>query len=185
MPITPREAQAVLARADCLHDAAAVEAALDRLAASITAELAAADPVVVTIMQGGVIPAGLLLPRLDFPLQLDYLHATRYSGRTRGGELTWLVKPSRPLRGRTLLLVDDIFDEGHTLAAIHESCLAAGAARVYSAVLANKRHDRKADYRPDFVGLEVADRYVFGYGMDYKEYLRNARGIYAVRDEDA
>ena len=185
MSITPQEALEVFHRADLLHDASAVDAALGRLAAAITKELRNADPLVITIMQGGVVTTGLLLPRLDFPLQVDYLHATRYASGTRGGEIHWIVRPTRPLDGRTLLLIDDIFDEGHTLAAIQRDCLAAGARRVYSAVLVNKRHDRKADYRPDFVGLEVGDRYVFGYGMDYREYLRNAPGIYAVSEPDA
>lgn len=185
MSITPQQAMAVYAAADRLHDAAAVERALDRMAAEITDRLRDADPLVLTIMQGGVVSAGMLLPRLGFPLRVDYIHATRYTGETRGGELHWIVKPSCSLLDRTVLLIDDIHDEGHTLAAIVQDCRVSGARSVYSAVLVNKRHDRKADYRADFVGLEVEDRYVFGYGMDYKEYLRNARGIYAVKDEHA
>ncbi len=183
MAITAQQALEVFNAAECLHDAAAVDAAVDRMAVAIGRELRDADPLVVTVMHGGLVPAGLLLPRLDFPLQVDYLHATRYRGETRGGELHWQVHPHRPLGGRTVLLIDDIFDEGHTLAAIRRYCVEAGAGRVYGAVLVDKRHDRKADYRPDFIGLEVADRYVFGYGMDYKDYLRNAPGIFAVKEE--
>ncbi|MDX9740154.1 MAG: hypoxanthine-guanine phosphoribosyltransferase [Gammaproteobacteria bacterium] len=185
MSISPEHARAVLEAADRLYDQEALEAAMDRMAEEITHELADRDPLVITIMHGGLVPAGMLLPRLRFPLQTDYLHATRYDGKTRGGELRWVAKPTRSLRGRTVLLVDDIYDEGHTLAAIVRECVAAGAQRVYSAVLLDKQHDRKADYRPDFIGLPVADRYVFGMGMDYCEYLRNLPGIYAVRDEDA
>lgn len=185
MSITPEQAQAVYAAADQLYDAAAVDAALARMAEEIGQVLGGSDPLVLAVMQGGLVPAGLLLPRLGFPLQLDYIHATRYTGETRGGTLEWIVRPRRPLAGRTLLLIDDIHDEGHTLAEIVADCRAAGAARVYSAVLVNKRHERKAAYRADFVGLEVEDRYVFGYGMDYKEYLRNVPGIYAVRDGHA
>ncbi len=183
MAITPRQALEVFNAAECLHDAAAIDAAIGRLADAIMRELRDADPLVITVMQGGLVPAGLLLPRLDFPLQIDYLHATRYRGETRGGEIHWLVRPETPLKGRTVLLIDDIFDEGHTLAAIHRYCIESGANRALSAVLADKRHDRKADYRPDFIGLEVEDRYVFGCGMDYKEYLRNVPGIYAVKEE--
>lgn len=182
MKITPREAMEVFNAADCLHDAAAIDSALAAMAQAIDQELRDSNPLVITVMQGGLIPAGMLLPRLNFPLQIDYLHATRYRGATSGGEIHWLVRPETPLEGRTVLLIDDIFDEGHTLAAIDHYCREAGAERVCSAVLANKRHDRKADYRPDFIGLEVEDRYVFGCGMDYKEYLRNAPGIYAVSD---
>lgn len=183
MSITPQQALEVFNKAECLHDAGAVLTAIAGLADAITQDLHDSDPLVITIMQGGLIPAGLLLPRLDFPLQADYLHASRYRGNTSGGEIHWLVRPETPLEDRTVLLVDDIFDEGHTLAAIVHYCREAGARRVRSAVLADKLHDRKADYRPDYIGLEVEDRYVFGFGMDYKEYLRNAPGIYAVSDE--
>lgn len=183
MAITAEQALEVYRAAECLHDATAVDAGVDRLAAAITAELHGANPLVIAVLHGGLIPTGLLLPRLDFPLQVDYLHATRYRGETRGGELHWRAHPHVALEGRTVLLVDDIYDEGHTLAAIHHYCVEAGAARVYGAVLVDKRHDRKADYRPEFTGLEVPDRYVFGYGMDYKDYLRNAPGIFAVKEE--
>jgi hypoxanthine phosphoribosyltransferase len=183
MAITPRQALEVFHAAECLHDATAVDAAVDRLAVAIGRELRDANPLVLAVLHGGLIPAGLLLPRLDFPLQVDYLHATRYRGETRGGDLHWRAHPHCSLAGRTVLLVDDIFDEGHTLAAIQDYCIAAGADRVFGAVLVDKRHQRKADYQPDFIGLEVPDRYVFGYGMDYKDYLRNAPGIYAVKEE--
>ncbi len=183
MTITPQEARAVLEQADCLHDAAAVDAALDRLAAEITARLGERNPLVLCIMQGGLIPGGLLLPRLEFPLQMDYIHATRYGGGTRGGELRWIVRPCASLQGRVVLLIDDIHDEGLTLDAIARDCQAAGATAVYSAVLVNKRHSRKHGLSADFAGLDVEDRYVFGCGMDYHGYLRNLPAIYAVRED--
>ncbi len=182
MSITPREAAEAWSRADLLHSAAAVEAALDRMAAAISERLSDADPLVLTVMTGGVVPAGLLLPRLGFPLGLDYVHATRYRGQTSGGHLHWIQRPSQPLEGRVLLLVDDILDEGVTLAEIARDCRERGASEVLSAVLVEKRHHRKNGFCADFVGLEVEDRYVFGYGMDYRGYLRNAAGIYAVAD---
>ncbi len=183
MPITPEEARTVLEQADCLYDTSQVDAAFGRLAADIGARLADSDPLVLCIMQGGLIPGGMLLPRLDFPLQMDYIHATRYGGGTSGGELRWIVRPSSPLQDRVVLLIDDIHDEGLTLDAITRDCQAAGAAEVFSAVLVNKIHDRKHGLRADFTGLDVADRYVFGYGMDYQGYLRNAPGIYAVKED--
>lgn len=183
MPITPHEAQAVLDKADRLYSAAEVDDALDRLAHQLTERFSGSDPVVLCVMQGGLIPAGMLLPRLAFPLQQDYIHATRYAGGTRGGELHWIVRPSIPLRDRVVLIIDDIHDEGLTLDAIIQDCRAAGARAVYSAVLINKRHDRKHGLSADFSGLDVDDRYVFGFGMDYKGYLRNAAGIYAVNED--
>lgn len=182
MPVTPDQAQAVLAEADCLFTEAQVEQALDAMAQQITDKLGASNPIVMCVMNGGLVPTGKLVTRLRFPLQMDYLHATRYRNTTSGGDLTWLARPHTDIRGRPVLVVDDILDEGITLAAIMNYCREQGAEAVYSAVLVDKRHERKHGLQEaDFVGLEVEDRYVFGYGMDYKGFLRNAAGIYAVR----
>jgi len=171
----------VFATADCLYPAVAVEAALDRIAAEISTRLADRNPLILCVLTGGIVPVGHLLTRLTFPLQLDYIHATRYENQTRGGELVWIARPVTSLAGRTVLVVDDILDEGITLAALLNHCRNAGAAEVLSAVLVRKDRSRPVDLDPDFVGLEIPDRYVFGYGMDYQGYWRNAAGIYAVK----
>ena len=169
--------------ADCLADETTVEAALDRMAAEITARLADANPLVYAVMNGALIFAGRILPRLPFPLEVAYLHATRYGHAIQGTLLDWRVRPTQDLRGRTVLVLDDILDEGHTLKAIIEHLKDEGAAEVLSAVLVHKLHDRKATpgMRADFSGLDIADRFLFGCGMDYKGYWRNAPGIYAVK----
>lgn len=177
------EALKILAEADCLHDEAEVVAALDHMGEAISARLSRLNPLVFVVMNGGIITAGQLLPRLPFPLQVSYLHATRYGDATTGQHLDWKVKPDAKLQGRTVLVIDDILDEGHTLAAILDYCREEGAAAALSAVLVNKRHHRKArpDLKADFVGLEVADRFLFGCGMDYRGYWRNTLAIYAVK----
>ena len=182
MRLSRSDYEAVAARAERLVSAAEMDAALDRMAAAITQRLAGRDPLVLSLVTGGIIAAGLLLPRLDFQLRLDYVHASRYRGATSGGELDWRYRPSDAVRGEHVLVVDDILDEGITLDAVVRACEADGAASVHSAVLVAKcrPHRREAD----FVGVEVADRYLFGYGLDYKGYFRNAAGIYAVADED-
>ncbi len=182
--ISPQEIRDVYARAERIYSQKDIAAAYERLATAITKSLADSNPLVVSVMVGGLIPAGQLLPRLDFPLQMDYLHATRYHGNIKGGDLHWLVRPSHSLQGRVVLLIDDILDEGVTLAAICAACREAGARQVYTAVLLNKLHSRKSGLEADFVGLDVEDRYVFGCGMDYKDYLRNVPGIYAIPEED-
>ena len=180
MAITAEDAAAVWSQAQRLHPQEAVESALDEMARRISERLSGSDPLVLPVMIGGVVLAGQLLPRLQFPLRLDYIHATRYRGDTRGGELYWIQQPRGALTGQSILLVDDILDEGITLAEIASTCRQAGAREVLSAVLVEKLHDRGNGFQADFVGLQVEDRYVFGYGMDYKGYLRNANGIYAV-----
>ncbi len=183
MGITPEEAARAMAEADLLHSAEEVAAMLDLMAAEITAKLGNKNPLVLCIMTGGVIVTGHLLTRLNFPLEQDYLHATRYRGATSGSKtITWLHKPEVSLQGRHVLLVDDILDEGYTLREIAHWCQEQGAASVNIAVLADKQHERRVDgIKRDFSAIELLDRYVFGFGMDYKEYWRNANGIYAVR----
>ncbi len=177
-----REAGQVLANADLLYPAAEVEQAIERMAGEITAVLRDRNPLVLCPMIGAMVFAGRLLPRLDFLLEVAYIHATRYRGETTGGELHWIHKPPATVTGRTLLVVDDILDEGNTMRAIVEECRRAGAAGIYTAVLADKQIDRPKEFpRADFTGLTVPNRYVFGYGMDYKGYLRNCAGIYAVK----
>ncbi|MGD8429403.1 MAG: hypoxanthine-guanine phosphoribosyltransferase [Ectothiorhodospiraceae bacterium] len=173
----------VLRSADRLHTEAEVDAALDRMAQDIEVRLGERLPVVLGVMIGALIPLGRLLPKLQFPLEVDYVHATRYERGTEGKELTWLARPQTSLRDRTVLIVDDILDEGHTLAGIIEDCRRAGAREVLTAVLVTKVHERRCEgVWADFQGVEVPDRYVFGAGMDYKGYFRNLGGIYAVAE---
>jgi hypoxanthine phosphoribosyltransferase len=177
------ELNMLLQNADCIFTEAEVDAALGSMANAITDRLANADPVVLCIMQGGLTVTGRLLPMLRFPLLSGYLHATRYGHQTCGGHLDWRVRPTEDLRDRTVLLIDDILDEGATLGAIVDYCREEGAREVLTAVLVNKLHDRKSspDITADFVGLQAPDRFLFGCGMDFQGYWRNAAGIYAVK----
>ena len=168
--------------AECLYDETQIQQALERMAGEITSQLADKNPLVLSVMNGGLITAGQLLPRCHFPLEMNYIHATRYNNSTEGGELEWLARPSISLEGRVVLIVDDIHDVGATLEAIVADCKRQGASEVYCAALINKLHDRKVEMRADFVGLDVEDRYIFGCGMDYKGYLRNLPAIYAIKE---
>lgn len=177
--ISAQQAWEVLQKADRLHAPDAVEAALDRMARAIEDRLRHTNPLLVCIMTGAVVPFGKLLPRLQFPFEIDYVHATRYGQKLQGGDLHWRAGPTQDPRGRVVLLVDDILDEGDTLAAIEARYRTDGAKEVYKAVLVVKDRPRTTHVTVEFKGLDVPDRYVFGYGMDYKGYLRNAPGIYA------
>jgi hypoxanthine phosphoribosyltransferase len=132
-------------------------------------------------MGGAVVFAGQLLPQLVFPLEFDYLHVSRYGDDTRGGPLSWLVAPRTPVAGRVVLLLDDILDEGVTLAEITAWLRAQGASEVLSAVFADKHTGRAKAIAADFVGLRLPDRYVFGFGMDIAGAWRNLPAVYAVK----
>jgi len=178
----PEEIKRIQAEADLIHSPEAVEAAIEKMGREITAVLSDKNPVILCLMIGGIIPTGKLLPLLNFPLQVEYIHATRYRGKTRGGELYWIRKPTISLQDRHVLIVDDILDEGTTLMAMVKECKNNQAKIIRTAVLADKQLDKERNFKKaDFTGVTVPDRYLFGYGMDYKEYLRNAPGIYAVK----
>lgn len=180
---TAEQALAVLRQAELICTPEQIETALNHMAAAITAQLENRDPLILIVMNGAFMPAAQLLARLNFPLRVGYLHATRYRGATHGGNIDWIAAPRPSVAGQTVLVVDDIFDEGDTLKAILAEVYQQGATAVYSAALVNKRHDRKvADLNVDFIGLDVPDRYVFGCGMDYQEYWRNLPAIYAARE---
>ncbi len=179
--MNPREAQKILDEADLLCSAEESALAVRRVAGEITTRLAAANPLVLAVMGGAVVFAGQLLPQLIFPLDFDYLHVSRYGDVTSGGQLTWIVEPRSAVAGRVVLVVDDILDEGVTLAEVVRRLLAQGASEVLSAVFADKDIGRAKPIAADFVGLRLPNRYVFGYGMDVRGAWRNLPAVYAVK----
>ena len=177
----PAQYARVLENADLVWSAADVDAAYTKLAREISDVLGTSSPLVIPVMMGGMVPASKIVTQLEFPVEIDYVHATRYRGDVRGRTLEWIAHPSSDFKGRNVLVVDDILDEGITLAAIMEHCRELGARELYCAVLVDKQIGRpRAFDRADFTGLEVDDRYVFGCGMDYRGYFRNLPGIYAL-----
>lgn len=176
-------ARALLQEADLVHPVATVQAAVARVAAEITAALGERNPLVLCVMTGGVIFAGQLLPQLAFPLDFDYLHVTRYGLDTQGGKLSWRSAPWTPVKGRTVVVVDDILDEGVTLAAVRDSLRRLGAAEVLTAVFADKENGKDKPIQADFVALTVPDRFVFGFGMDVRGSWRNLPAVYALKED--
>jgi hypoxanthine phosphoribosyltransferase len=179
--MTPQEARKILDEADLLVSPDESAAAVRRVAGEVGERLAQSNPLVLAVMGGAVVFTGQLLPQLGFPLDFDYLHVTRYGDVTRGGQLQWIVEPRAPVAGRVVLVLDDILDEGVTLAAIAERLLAQGASRVLCAVFADKNLGRAKPIAADFVGVQLPNRYVFGYGMDVKGAWRNLPAVYAVK----
>ena len=182
MTATPEQAWRILETAEEICSAQCVADEVARIAREIGAKLRDRQPLVLGVMRGSVMFAGQLLPLLRFPLTFDYLDVTRYGGTTVGGEITWKVSPGTAVEGRVVLVLDDILDEGRTLAAVRDKLLAAGAKEFYSAVFAQKDTGREKPIAADFVGITVPNRYVFGFGMDAYGVWRNLPAIYALRE---
>lgn len=172
----------ILNGADLIVSADDVDAALERMADDITRRLGDQMPLVLSVMGGAVVFTGRLLPMLRFPLEFDFLHVTRYGDSTVGGKIQWLVKPRTAVAGRTVLVLDDILDEGITLAAIRDGLLAEGAREVRCAVFTDKKIGRSKPITADFVGVTLPNRYVFGFGMDVRGAWRNLPAIYAMKE---
>lgn len=172
----------LLADSELIHTSDAISAAVEALGLSITQQLNQTNPLVFCVMGGAVVFSGQLLPKLAFPLEFDYVQASRYHGQTQGADIVWRVEPTEKVKGRTVLLLDDILDEGHTLAAIRDKCLALGALDVKVAVLVEKALNKDKPIKADFVGLSVPNRYVFGCGMDVYGWWRNLPSIHALKE---
>lgn len=170
----------LLAQSELIHSASDIEAAIARMGREITEVLGDKKPVVMCVMGGGVVFAGQLLTQLNFPLEFDFIHASRYQNATTGKTLSWKAMPKLDLSKRTVLLVDDILDEGITLKEIQQKFIEMGADAVYCAVLVEKILNREKPIQANFVGLTVPDRYVFGYGMDAYGWWRNLSAIHAL-----
>ncbi len=173
-------AEQILAQSDILVSAEQCSAATTRMAREISAALGGEGPLVLAVMGGATVFAGHLLSQLAFPLEFDYIHVSRYGDKTQGGSLTWKVEPSKQVEGRCVLVLDDILDEGETMAEIRRRVLAMGAKRFLCAVFCEKKIAKAKPIIADFVGITVPDRYVFGYGMDVSGLWRNLPAVHAV-----
>jgi hypoxanthine phosphoribosyltransferase len=173
----------ILKRSRLVYSDIEIQRAVNRLAESIAADLGGEDILILCVMKGAVPLTAALMQHLPVASQLDYIHATRYGNGLSGGELQWQALPQSNLTGRTVLVIDDIFDEGYTLQAIVAYCQGQKAKRVKTAVLIDKQHQRKVkNFNVDYVGLTVADTYVFGFGMDCEGWGRNLKEIYALNE---
>lgn len=178
------EARKMLAEAELIHSAETVQAAVAAVGQRIKERLSESNPIVLCVMSGAVPFTGHLLTHLDFPLDFDYLHVSRYGASVSGSsKLSWRSAPWISVSNRTVLVVDDILDEGVTLTAIRDRLKQMGAAEVLTAVFANKETGKEKPIQADFIGLEVPDRFVFGFGMDICGAWRNLPAIYAKREQ--
>lgn len=182
------KAHSLLKDAELIFDADAVQRAVDKVAQQLNERFDADDsapfPLVLGVMGGAVVFCGQLLTRLRFPLEFDYMHVTRYGDMDKGGKIEWKVIPRSNVEGRTVIVLDDILDEGETLAHVKERLLQMGAAEVVLAVFADKAIGKNKPVHADYIGVTLPNKFVVGYGMDAYGYWRNLPGIWAIKTGD-
>jgi hypoxanthine phosphoribosyltransferase len=183
--LSVEQAQRMLEQADLVCSKEQVDAAIQKLAFRLGQDFRKRQPLLLCVMNGGVYFCGQLMPWLDFPLHLDYVHASRYGDDIEGKRIEWKVAPPPYVKDRNVLVVDDILDEGITLAAIKAQVLALGAQSCSVAVLAEKQREKKKPVHADYAGLQVPDRFVFGCGLDAYGAWRNLPAIYALKEHNA
>lgn len=175
------EVTQVYANANLLVPEHDIHKAIDAVAVKVQNDYADKNPIMLCVMNGGMFFSAQLCQRLDFAFQMDYLHATRYTDNCDSDTVVWKAMPQLELANRHVLVLDDILDVGHTLKAVKAALLTQQPASLKVAVLTNKVHNRRiADIAADYIGVDVADRYVFGCGLDYKGYYRNLSAIYCA-----
>ncbi len=140
-------------------------------------------PLVLSIMGGAAIFTGHLLPHLAFPLEFDFIHVSRYGNDEYGGEFIWKVIPRQNVINRTVIVLDDILDEGQTLLHVRDKLMDMGAAKVVIAVFADKQTGATKPIKPDYIGLQVPNQFVIGFGMDVKGFWRNLPDIRILTKE--
>lgn len=179
--LNPQEITQILKEAQCLHTEAEINVAVEQLANQINEKIQNTNPIILCVLKGALVAVGRLLPKLNFPLELDYIHASRYK-KDKGYDLKFYAEPHQSLKNRTVLIVDDILDEGITLSCLINYCKKQGAQEVYTAVLVEKNRTRAKEglKKSDFVGLYIPNRFIVGYGLDYEGYFRNMAGIYTL-----
>lgn len=183
-PMNLNEISKVLKKAECLYTEKEIDHAVDKLAKEITEKVADKNPIILCVLKGAIVPTGMLLPKLNFPLVLDYIHGSRYK-KDKGYELKIYAKPQTDLKGRVVLILDDIIDKGVTMQCLVDYCEKQGAKEIYTAALVDKNTERDAKglLKADFVGLQIPDKFIIGAGLDYEGYFRNMPGIYLMPED--
>lgn len=160
-----------------------LEVSFQKVAAEITQKHIKDNPIAVCVMNGALFITSEIVKRLSFPLQVDYIHASRYGNKYTGANiLNWVKTPNINPQGRTVILFDDILDGGLTLSEVKRYYEDRGSLNVLTTVMLDKKapRDKGGLLKADYYGIEVENKFLFGFGLDYHGYMRNVPEIRAV-----
>ena len=139
---------------------------------------------ILPVMKVAIPFAGYLIPQLSFNTNIEYIHVTRYHQNIGKKNCRWIYKPNKSaVKDKVILVIDDILDEGITLLNIKDELKSMGARSIMTAVLFNKKINKKKSTGANFVGLEVPNKYVYGFGLDFKGCGRNLPYLYSFNEK--
>jgi hypoxanthine phosphoribosyltransferase len=167
-----------------LFDEPAIHRRLDDIAAQISNDYRQLDLTVIAVLHGSLMFVADLLRRIPLPLKLDCLSVASYHGKAQSSGGVAFKQITLPdLEGRDILVLDDILDSGFTLAAVRETLETARPHSIRICVLLSKKKQRTREVSADYVGFEIEDEFVVGYGLDFRERYRNLPYIGVLRKE--
>ena len=167
-----------------LFDEQAIHRRLDQIAAQISNDYRDRELTVIAVLNGSLVFMADLMRRIQLPLRLDCLSVASYHDKAQtSGEVIFKQIALPDVQDRHILILDDILDSGHTLAAIREKLETAGPRSIKVCVLLSKKKTRARAVDADYLGFEIEDEFVVGYGLDYDERYRNLPSIGVLRRE--
>ena len=170
----------LISKSSLIYSNKQISDAISNIADNCNLTLRDEEVTILPVMNGALIFAGQLIPKLNFHCTLDYIHTSRYSNNKGLPTINWIYKPKIDLiKDKVVLVVDDILDEGLTLNDIKKNLIKMGAKQILIAVLFDKKLDKIKPIKADFFGLEVPDVYVYGFGLDFDGIGRNSPHLYA------
>jgi hypoxanthine phosphoribosyltransferase len=172
--------QSILKESSVLYSNREIHLAIKKIAEEINRDIQSDVLYVLTVMNGGLYFSAHLIPLLKHTIYHDYIHATRYGNKAHGGLLHWIKEPEDTIEGKNILIIDDILDEGITLSEIISKCKKMGANNIFYTALFNKLTDKEKSILPGYHVLNVPNKFVFGFGLDYKGFGRALPDLHII-----
>ena len=176
--------QAILSRSQLIYTHEEIVSAIDLLAGKLNRQFKNKKALILPVLTGAIPFVGMLLPRLSFTIEVNYFHVSRYQNNVGTNQIKITHQPSpESVLNQEVLVVDDILDEGITLKLINEQLIDMKPKSITNVVLFEKQLDIKKEISADYVGLDVPDAYVFGFGLDFNGAGRNIPDLYSFNEE--
>ncbi len=157
-----------------------IDKALEKMAEKMNAELADKDPLMICILNGSFMFAADIMKKLNFPCEISFVKLSSYEGTSTTGKVKEIIGLTEDIEGRTIVILEDIIDTGVTMEKIKKQLIGYAPADLKIASMLYKPDACKVDINIDYIGIDIPDKFIVGYGLDYDGYGRNLPNIYTI-----